>query len=258
MDYEMPGMDGYSATAEIRRRESSGRRATIIAMTAHAMASMRARCLASGMDDFLAKPVKLLPLAAMLDRWAFGVSAGKPIAATPVAPLAELVPALAPPAKPGSSSQKKEFDLSTIRELRSLSSTPAEDVFLDLVEVYRSELLAGVVALQSAVVNRRPQNSARDATAAKGSLAARAEEAPPLQAALVPRRVLSVMPRTVAPLRQALPLTSSPAGPSSYAPRSPGGRYACARRPGNCLDLPGSDPWSPGTLRKNLSARAID
>src|SRR6202030_151265 len=88
----------------------------------------------------------------------------------------------------------------------------------------------------------RPQNSARDATAAKGSLAARAEEAPALQAALVPRRVLSVMPRTVAPLRQALPLTSSPAGPSSYAPRSPGGRYACARRPGNCLDLPGSDP----------------
>jgi CheY-like chemotaxis protein len=169
MDCEMPGMDGYSATAEIRRRESSGRRATIIAMTAHAMASMRARCLASGMDDFLAKPVKLLPLAAMLDRWAFGASAGKPIAATPVALLAELVPALAPPARPGSSSQKKEFDLSTIRELRSLSSTPAEDVFLDLVEVYRSELSAGVVALQSAVVTRDIEAIRKLAHALKGS-----------------------------------------------------------------------------------------
>ena len=170
MDCEMPGMDGYSATAEIRRRESSGRHATIIAMTAHAMASMRARCLASGMDDFLAKPVKLLPLAAMLDRWAFGASAGKPIAAaTPVAPFAEPMLALAPPVKPGSSSQKKEFDLSTIRELRSLSSTPAEDVFLDLVEVYRSELSAGVVALQSAVVNRDIEAIRKLAHALKGS-----------------------------------------------------------------------------------------
>ena len=79
------------------------------------------------------------------------------------------MPALAPPAKPGSSSQKKEFDLSTIRELRSLSSTPAEDVFLDLVEVYRSELSAGVVALQSAVVTRDIEAIRKLAHALKGS-----------------------------------------------------------------------------------------
>jgi PAS domain S-box-containing protein len=160
MDCEMPGMDGYAATAEIRRRENSVHRTTIIAMTAHAMASMRARCLASGMDDFLTKPVKLLPLATMLDRWAFGECAGKPGAATP---------AVAPSAKPGASSQKKEFDLSTIRELRALSSVPAEDVFLDLVEVYRSELSAGVVALQSAVTNRDIEAIRKLAHALKGS-----------------------------------------------------------------------------------------
>jgi len=170
MDCEMPGMDGYMATAEIRRRENSDHRTTIIAMTAHAMASMRARCLASGMDDFLAKPVKLLPLATMLDRWAFGEPAGKPIAAAaPVAPLAEPAASVAPPARPGGSAKKKEFDLSTIRELRALSNVPAEDVFLDLVGVYRSELSAGVVALQSAVANRDIEAIRKLAHALKGS-----------------------------------------------------------------------------------------
>jgi len=160
MDCEMPGMDGYSATAEIRQRENSGRRTAIIAMTAHTMASMRARCLASGMDDFPAKPVKLLPLATALDRWAFDESAGKPIAAAgTVAPLAEL----------GSTSQNKEFDLSTIKELRALSSAPAKDVFLNLVEIYRSELSASVAALQSAVTNRDIEAIRKLAHALKGS-----------------------------------------------------------------------------------------
>ena len=90
MDCEMPGMDGYTATGEIRRREGSVRRTTIIAMTAHAITGMRARCLAAGMDDYLAKPIKLQPLAAMLDRWAFGESAGKRNAATTITSDAEL------------------------------------------------------------------------------------------------------------------------------------------------------------------------
>jgi CheY-like chemotaxis protein len=159
MDCEMPGMDGYTATAEIRRREHPGRRATIIAMTAHAMAGMRARCLAAGMDDYLAKPVKLLPLAATLDRWAFGEFAGKQIAALAAAPLAEH----------DDSYQAEDFDLSTIRELRSLSNVATEDVFLDLVEVYRSELSAGVAALQSAVADRDVQAIRKLAHALKGS-----------------------------------------------------------------------------------------
>ena len=159
MDCEMPGMDGYTATAEIRRREHPGRRAAIIAMTAHAMAGMRARCLAAGMDDYLAKPVKLLPLTATLDRWAFGEFAGKQIAAPAAAPLAEH----------DDSYQAKDFDLSTIRELRSLSNVATEDVFLDLVEVYRSELSAGLAALQSAVADRDVEAIRKVAHALKGS-----------------------------------------------------------------------------------------
>ena len=72
MDCEMPVMDGFAATASIRRREAGGRRVPIVAVTAHALESERQRCLAVGMDDWLVKPLGAGPLRAVLERWLAG------------------------------------------------------------------------------------------------------------------------------------------------------------------------------------------
>ncbi|HPV81852.1 MAG TPA: PAS domain S-box protein [Nitrospira sp.] len=69
MDCQMPEVDGFEATALIRKMEGKSAHTPIVAMTANAMQGDRERCLAAGMDDYVAKPIRPKDLQAMLDTW---------------------------------------------------------------------------------------------------------------------------------------------------------------------------------------------
>ena len=83
MDVQMPEMDGLEATAAIRERErATGGHLPIVALTAHAMKGDAERCLAAGMDAYLAKPLQPRELAAAIE----GVLGGAPRPPQPRAP----------------------------------------------------------------------------------------------------------------------------------------------------------------------------
>ena len=70
MDVQMPEMDGFQAAKIIREKElHTGKHIPIVAMTAHALEADREKCIAAGMDDYIAKPVDPKKLKTILERW---------------------------------------------------------------------------------------------------------------------------------------------------------------------------------------------
>ncbi len=133
MDCEMPVMNGYEAAVAIRELEAGGKRRTpIVALTASTRASDRARCLASGMDDYLAKPVDTRRLFEALSKW-LGESGESGDAGAAAAGPAMVL------------------DLSTLRELRSLGSAGGDAGLLtDLVAVFTEETPRHIATMRSA------------------------------------------------------------------------------------------------------------
>ena len=138
MDCQLPVLDGYQATVEIRRREGTGRHTPIIAMTAAALPGDRERCLAAGMDDYIAKPVLVSDVAAGLSRWLHGEATVPGASASASVDLAE--------------SARDVLDPDRLAELRLLDSAGDGSEFLRmLVDCFLTRAPADLASLRAAV-----------------------------------------------------------------------------------------------------------
>jgi len=135
----MPVMDGYAATRAIREweRSSSTTRIPIIAMTANAMPGDRERCIAAGMDDYIAKPIKREILSSTLSKWLAPITdeesarVVKALTGTPVATATE----------------QPQLDEHALEQLRELM----QEDFADIVETYLSDTPSQLAAMSIAL-----------------------------------------------------------------------------------------------------------
>ena len=145
MDCQMPVMDGFEATAKIRRLEQDEGlpRIPIIAMTANAMQGDRERCLAAGMDEYVSKPINTKHLAEALQRWARQrpVLEGVDTDAAGEAPAREAAPA------------SPVFDLAGLRELCDQD----DDVLRALLEVFTATMPSLLATAGTAIAEQTPR-----------------------------------------------------------------------------------------------------
>jgi CheY-like chemotaxis protein len=141
MDCQMPKLDGYDASAEIRRREAAvtgGRHTPIIAMTANAMMGDREKCIAAGMDDYITKPIHTDDLERVLEQWS-------PPWSSQTSPR----PARKPEGDPGAAAREV---LVPVDKERLLDAVGKEgQIPPAFVEFYRSQMSEELNRLKSAI-----------------------------------------------------------------------------------------------------------
>ncbi len=152
MDCEMPGLDGYQATGEVRKGRHQPQ-IPIIAVTAHALEHDREKCLAAGMNDYLAKPMTIDQLDSVLARWLPGRIAPPPEAA---------------PHSHNASTAPATLNLATLRFLGA-SSAPDAYVFQGIIETFLSSVGDRVRALREATDSNNPERLLKLLHSLKGS-----------------------------------------------------------------------------------------
>jgi CheY-like chemotaxis protein/nitrogen-specific signal transduction histidine kinase len=121
MDIQMPIMDGFQATAALRARQTSGpRRLPIIAMTAHAMRGDRERCLAAGMDAYIAKPIDIHRLIELVESFSPEPSEARDHILPATATLSETSPAGQGVVDIGAAMKRLGGDANLLREIIQL------------------------------------------------------------------------------------------------------------------------------------------
>ncbi len=163
MDVQMPEMDGFEATAAIRDRERmNGGHIPIVAMTAHAMKGDREKCLAAGMDDYLAKPIRAEELYEMVERFAPAAShAGGEHTARPAA--------VAEPSSPDKEPQMEQQRLDW--ELARERIGGSEEILRDLAELFVRESPKMMQEIRAAIDRSDHPELRRTAHTLKGSAA---------------------------------------------------------------------------------------
>lgn len=183
MDCQMPVLDGFAATAEIRRREEieGQARLLIVALTANVIKGFREQCLAAGMDDYLSKPFEQSQLVTLLERWLPAAAETAPMPGTPAPPPASLREpattgvATTTPAEPVASSAPDQaaspLDERALAQIRTLQRPGMPNLLHKIIGMYLESSAKLFQQLQDAVAGADPEALRQAAHSLKSSSA---------------------------------------------------------------------------------------